>query len=131
MKNEDVISFWLTNANDDLESAKIMMNAGRYLYVGFMLQQCIEKALKANYIFETSKQHPFSHNLLTLLEKTKLKEKLTDEQKSIIANLNPLYIETRYMDYKSKISSILTNEYCKDLIFEVKELFEWITEQIK
>ena len=40
-------SYWLELADYDLETARAMLQTGRYLYVGFMCHQVIEKALKA------------------------------------------------------------------------------------
>ena len=38
--------FWIELADYDIATAKAMLQTGRYLYVGFMGQQTIEKALK-------------------------------------------------------------------------------------
>jgi HEPN domain-containing protein len=43
----DRTEYWLEIADYDLETAKAMLDTGRYLYVGFMCHQVIEKALKA------------------------------------------------------------------------------------
>ena len=48
-KDKDKINYWLDLADYDLETAKAMLNSGRFLYVGFMCHQTIEKALKAMY----------------------------------------------------------------------------------
>ena len=47
MEKNEVVAHWLDSAKDDIDSANIMYNAGKYMYTGFMLQQSIEKALKA------------------------------------------------------------------------------------
>jgi HEPN domain-containing protein len=39
--------YWLELADYDIETAKVMLSGRRYLYVGFMCHQTIEKALKA------------------------------------------------------------------------------------
>ena len=38
-----VIENWVNLAEYDFETAKAMMNSGRYIYVAFMCQQTIEK----------------------------------------------------------------------------------------
>lgn len=43
----DHSAYWIERAEYDLETAKAMQQTGRYLYVGFMCQQTVEKALKA------------------------------------------------------------------------------------
>ncbi len=127
-KEKEVVDFWLSNAKEDIESAQIMLSAKKYLYVGFMLQQCMEKALKAYFIFKNKEQHPFTHNLLKLTQTTQLDEILNKNQRQLILRLSPLYIETRYLEYKSNISSILTQAYCEKLLTETEELYVWIKE---
>jgi len=39
--------YWIEIADYDIATAKAMLQTGRYLYVGFMCQQTIEKSLKA------------------------------------------------------------------------------------
>ena len=41
------IQYWLDMAGYDLDTAKAMLSTGRYLYVGFMCHQAVEKSLKA------------------------------------------------------------------------------------
>lgn len=41
------VTYWIEMSDYDLETAKAMLATGRYLYVGFMCHQTIEKILKA------------------------------------------------------------------------------------
>jgi len=41
-----IVSHWVERAEYDLETARSMLDTGRYLYVGYMCQQAVEKALK-------------------------------------------------------------------------------------
>ena len=43
----DKIQYWLDLAQYDLDTAQAMLETKRYLYVGFMCHQVIEKTLKA------------------------------------------------------------------------------------
>ena len=109
-----------------------MLNSGRYLYVGFMCHQVIEKALKAiiarDYIDDEIP--PKTHNLQKLAEKAYLFSKMTEEQKDTIGKLNPLNIEARYPEYKNRIAANLTNDICKNLIKETEGLLCWIKQQL-
>jgi len=126
MTQHEVVKFWLDKAQDEIESAAIMLGAGRYLYAGFMCHQAIEKALKGYFVFLKDERHPQTHNLAKLMEETGLNGKAGDEHKKTITKLNPLYIETRYEDYKNKISNLLTKEYSELLLAETEELYKWI-----
>jgi len=46
MDNQERKKYWLELAEYDMETAKVMLLGERYLYVGFMCHQVIEKALK-------------------------------------------------------------------------------------
>lgn len=80
-----------------------MLLISRYLYVGFMCHQTIEKILKAYYVVIYNEIPPYSHSLSLLAIKTDLFEKLNDAQKDIIDHLEPLNIEARYPSYKEKL----------------------------
>ena len=51
MNNEESVNYWFDLAAYDLETAKVMLNGARYLYVGFMYHQAIEKALKGHLVY--------------------------------------------------------------------------------
>ena len=40
-----IIAHWIERTNYDLETAKVMLDNGRYLYVTYMCQQAVEKLL--------------------------------------------------------------------------------------
>ena len=41
------VTYWIEMSDYDFDTAEAMLRTGRYLYVGFMCHQTIEKALKA------------------------------------------------------------------------------------
>ena len=126
MEQKEVVEYWLNNAKDDIESAKIMYDNKKYLYTGFMLQQCIEKALKAYYIEKKEEQHPYTHNLEKLAEVSEINLLMNAKQLRFLKNLTPLYIESRYDDYKNNLKAVLTEKYCLKLIEETEVLYSWI-----
>jgi len=64
--------YWVELAEYDLETARVMLNNGRFLYVGFMCHQVIEKMLKACYVNSHQDIPPYTHNLKYLAEKAAL-----------------------------------------------------------
>lgn len=44
---DEKVKYWIDLADYDIETAAAMLKTQRYLYVGFMCHQSIEKALKA------------------------------------------------------------------------------------
>ena len=45
---DDKVIYWVEMSDYDVETADAMLATGRYLYVGFMCHQTIEKILKGN-----------------------------------------------------------------------------------
>ena len=129
--NENV-KYWLDLADYDIETAKVMLNSGRYLYVGFMCHQTVEKALKAAIAQDCVEDEipPKIHNLVRLSDISRLTEKMSPEQSALLEKMNPLNIEARYPSYKNQLAAKLTNDYCQGLVIETKELLCWIKQQL-
>jgi HEPN domain-containing protein len=51
------IKYWIDLSDYDLDTAEAMLQSKRYLYVGFMCHQSIEKAFKAYYTKLKKMQH--------------------------------------------------------------------------
>jgi HEPN domain-containing protein len=44
---DKIVEHWIERSQYDLDTAKVMLDTGRYLYVAYMCQQAVEKMLKA------------------------------------------------------------------------------------
>jgi HEPN domain-containing protein len=126
------VEYWLELADYDIETAKAMLQTKRYLYVGFMCHQTVEKALKAVVARDCSEGEipPKIHHLLKLADRAGLFQKMSAEQQTFIKELNPLNIEARYPEYKEAIAVGLTAEVCKAFLAGTEELLCWIKEQL-
>jgi HEPN domain-containing protein len=109
-----------------------MLQTGRYLYVGFMCQQVVEKALKAAIARDCAEGEipPKIHNLLKLAAFAGLFDKMSQEQQAFIKEVNPLNIEARYPEYKKQVSTGLNADICGKFISETEALLCWIKEQL-
>ncbi|ETR68825.1 MAG: HEPN domain-containing protein, partial [Candidatus Magnetoglobus multicellularis str. Araruama] len=116
-KNEH-IEYWIDISQYDLETAEVMMNGKKYLYVGFMCHQSVEKMIKAYYVFLHNSTPMKTHNLRRLSKKINLYDKLSDEQKDLIDMLNPLNVEARYPTYKQQLLKSLSYDKCKDILIK-------------
>jgi HEPN domain-containing protein len=128
---DDKISYWMDIAEYDLATAEAMLTTGRYLYVGFMCHQVIEKILKAHYQLMKRKIPPKTHNILFLLKETALFDSLTDRQKAFMEMLLPMNIESRYPDYRDRLFKSLDLEKCSEILCETREMHAWIKEKLK
>ncbi len=126
MKIDAKIKYWIDIAEYDLVTAEAMYATKRYLYVGFMCHQIIEKALKAYFVKSKNLDPPHTHNLRFLADNTGLINEIDEETLLFIIGLQPLNIEGRYPTYKESLLEVLTDEKCKSFIEKTKELYEWI-----
>lgn len=120
--------YWMELADYDMETARAMQNSGRFLYVGFMCQQTIEKALKA-VIAKDSVQPPRTHHLIKLASDAALFEEMSEQQQDLLFLLNPLNVEARYQSYKDAVAAGLNEAKCAELIGETEVLLCWIKTQ--
>ncbi|MFZ5947131.1 MAG: HEPN domain-containing protein [Stygiobacter sp.] len=100
------------------------------LYSCYLLQQSIEKILKALFQKKTNTFPPRTHNLIYLCEVTEIINNLNSEQEDLIYSLNPLNLETRYPEYRDKIAKSLTREKVNELLIKTKEFQEWIKRKL-
>jgi HEPN domain-containing protein len=130
MNVEDKVQYWVEIADYDMKTAKVMLAGKRYLYVGFMCHQVVEKILKAYYVFKTEQIPPFIHNLTILAKKSDIYVKMSESQQDLILYLEPLNIEARYPAYKDKLFKTFTEDKCKNILKNTEDLFEWIKQNL-
>ncbi|MCK9401335.1 MAG: HEPN domain-containing protein [Bacteroidales bacterium] len=130
MVKKDKIQYWIDLSDYDLETANAMLKSTRYLYVGFMCHQTIEKALKGYFASLYNDIPPFTHNLAFLIVKTGLDNELTEDQKALVDELEPLNIEARYPEYKERLLKQLTKDKCLELINKTTALQQWIKRKL-
>lgn len=104
------IKYWIELSDYDMESALVMLEGKRYLYVGFMCHQAIEKILKAFYTARIQGVPPHTHNLTKLSELAGLNQHLTEAQKEYLFSIQPLNIEARYPSYKENLLKSLNRK---------------------
>ncbi len=118
-------------AEYDFQTAIAMLSSKRYLYVGFMLHQTIEKAFKAYYSLLKSEVPPFTHSLVKISQKAGFYNAIPDELKDVIDILEPLNIEARYPSHKARLLNELDEKFCKNLLDNTEVLYKWLTEKLR
>ena len=124
------IKYWVELSDYDLETAEAMLKTKRYLYVGFMCHQSLEKIFKAYYLKLKSEDVPYSHSLSYLAKKGEFYNIFSEGQKDFIDQVEPLNIEARYPSHKERLLKSLTEERCFYLIEKTKEIQEWIKKKL-
>lgn len=120
------VKYWLDLSDYDYETAVAMQQSGRYLYVGFMCHQTMEKILKAYFNLNNPEPAPYTHSLSYIAKKAGIYESFTNAYKDLIDILEPLNIQTRYPSQKEKLLQALTKEKCEEILENTKELTLWI-----
>jgi HEPN domain-containing protein len=124
------IKYWIDLSDYDLETAEAMLQSKRYLYVGFMCHQSIEKAFKAYYTKLRSETAPYTHSLSYLAKQGDFYDKFSEKQKEFIDQIEPLNIEARYPSHKERLLKSLTDIKCLEIINNTKEIQKWIKERL-
>ena len=114
---EDRVRYWMDMSEYDIETAEAMLETKRYLYVGFMCHQTIEKALKAFWTANLTEIPLKIHTLTRLAEKTGLDKLMSNEQLDFIDVLEPLNIEARYPSYKERLMEDTSKRSCLPSFF--------------
>jgi len=94
---------WLRQAGDDLEAARVMLDAGKYPQAAFFAQQAGEKALKAVWLFLDA--DPWGNSLGRLVREMPegAKARFAPLLEAALA-LDKLYIPTRYPDALAELT---------------------------
>ena len=114
----------------DIKTAEAMLQSKRYLYVGFMAHQAIEKILKAYFVNVTDETAPFSHSLSFLAKRSDIHKSFSEEQKDFIDLLEPMNIEARYPTHKKQLMESLTEKRCTKILNNAQELQKWIIKKL-
>ena len=124
------VQYWVDIAEYDMETAKVMLEGKRFLYVGFMCQQVIEKILKGQYVFTKKGNPPYTHNLTYLAMQCGIYENMPEVYKDVIDMLEPLNVEARYPTHKEKLMRTLNYERCKEIVQKTEVLYQWIKKKL-
>jgi len=127
----DKVDYWLELCDDDLVTAKALLESERYLHMGFFCHLAAEKSLKAVIAHKTNGVPPRIHDLDRLAVLGGIQEGLSEARVVLLDKLSPLQIEARYPEYKEKIVTTLSQEYCKQLLKETEEFLCWIKQQLE
>ncbi len=124
------VKYWIELSDYDFDTALAMLQSRRYLYVGFMCHQTIEKIFKAYFNSISNEPAPFTHSLSYLAKKTDIYDSLTEDLKDFIDILEPLNIEARYPSHKERLMKSLSRERCESILQNTKKLQQWIKEKL-
>jgi HEPN domain-containing protein len=123
---------WLERANEDIRTAKVLLDAGIWNQVCFHAQQCTEKSLKAALV-SGGTLYPRSHNLpqlLGMLDKSKF-QALFDSGDGIRL-MDRFYMSARYPDVVPGMgpSGLPTQEEAAEALALAQQVYDIVTASV-
>jgi HEPN domain-containing protein len=119
---------WVEDAEYDLQSAKVMLDSGRYFFVVFMCHLTIEKLLKSVIVERQGLEPPRMHNLFGLIARAGLT--IPAERRCLLNELDNMSVVTRYPDGRRAIASTLTTESTAALYARTVEFASWLKQEL-
>ena len=130
MNSKELVRFWIDSSDRDYESMMKNYESKQYTWALFIGHLVLEKLLKGIYA-KVNKDRPYPpkiHNLNIIAEKCRLE--LDERQTKILFTCNSFNISARYEDYKNEFYKKCTEKYTKEQIDNIKEVREWLKEQL-
>lgn len=119
------IEYWVSSANNDLETIDYLMQGKRYLYALFLCHLSVEKLIKAFVVINTKEIPPKLHNLNKLLLLANLE---VDQEFHELLNVLMVYqLEGRYPEYYPDIPTTEKAEYYYN---NTKKLVQWLMQKL-
>lgn len=119
---------WVTQSLYDLETAKAMLDSGRYFYVLFCCQQAVEKMLKALIAKRTNALSPRLHNLMRLAEVGTLV--VPEDIACLFRKLTDFYIVSRYPEELAQEEWAIDALQVQQIYAATKEAFTWLVSHL-
>ena len=128
MDAQEKFEYWLDIAQYDLDVAKSMLKNEHWLYVVFMCQQSIEKLVKGLYSYYMPDAPPHLHNIKTIAARIEpnLPMPIPSDKMDFFDDLAAYYLNNRYPDYMSKLSSQISETEAADVMTKTMEIFTWL-----
>ncbi len=123
---EKQIDYWKSSAEDNLETAVLLIESDKTIEGLFFCHLTIEKMLKALLVKSTNGLAPKSHKLLYLAEKSSVE--LSDEQKDFFGVLMQFQIEGRYPEtFPPKPQK----KEAVELLNQTKQVAQWLAQKLQ
>lgn len=115
------VAYWRKGAEEDIETAWILVDKNKRKEALFWAHLSLEKAIKAHVVRDTGDTAPKLHNLLSLVEKSKLV--CTEKMLDFFSEMNKYNLRGRYPEMDSEIP---TKSHSRAVISETGETVKWL-----
>ena len=122
---EEVANNW-AQAQEDLQTARVLLETERYYASVFFSQQAAEKALKALHLHEKREQ-PKTHNLVELAKALEASEEVHEAARE----LTPDYLVTRYVNAANGIPAEMYDQRSAQMHLNYAQaVMEWTRKRL-
>jgi HEPN domain-containing protein len=122
---------WLRQAIDDLETARILLDADRFGPCAFFCQQSAEKSLKA--VIYDADERPWGHSIPSLLDQVcavlRIEPELTPGAEA--EALDEHYIRPRYPDARSREEAGYDRTTAEDALRFANTMLGFVTDRLR
>jgi len=130
MVDPKIIKMWLDRVEYDMETAKAMLQTGRWIYAIFMCQQSLEKCMKALIASEDKEIIPI-HNLRRLAEIASIIHEFEESVLIKLDFLSSYYINARYKEDLSELSKGISETVVKEFIQFTEDTIKWLCQKMR
>lgn len=130
MVDQKIIQMWFDRVEYDMETAKAMLQTGRWIYAIFMCQQSLEKCMKALIASEDKEIIPI-HNLRRLAEIASIIHEFEESALIKLDFLSSYYINARYKEDLNELSKGINETVVKEFIQFTEDTIKWLCQKIR
>jgi HEPN domain-containing protein len=130
MVHQEIQRKWLDRVIYDMDTAKAMLQTGRWIYAIFMCQQSLEKCFKALLVSKDKEILPI-HNLRRLAELSDVIHRLDESTLVKLDFLSSYYINARYKEDLQELAKGITEAVVQDFIQFSERLIGWLCQKMK
>lgn len=120
---------WSRQAEYDMETARAMLDSGRYIYCVFMCHLSIEKSLKALYAKKLGKNPSKTHSLVYLAQSIQLD--LPEQTKEFLEILDDVSVPTRYPEELEKLIKEYSKDRTKNILDNSRKALRWLKQELE
>lgn len=130
MVDQKIVQMWLDRVVYDMDTAKAMLQAGRWIYSIFMCQQALEKCIKVFITYQDKEIVPI-HNLRRLAEIASLIHEFDESALMKLDFLSSYYINARYKEDLNQLSKGINETVVQDYIKFSEGKIAWLCQKMK
>lgn len=125
---DKLVSYWSKTSEHDYETMLGLYEIKRYSDSLFYGHIVLEKILKAHVAKNSQGEIPRTHNLVYLAELSGIT--MDKEIRKFLAAVNRFNMRARYPDVKFNFYKLCTQEYTKENLTRIKELYKELCQKL-